>query len=72
MKRPILVLTLAALALGGCATGGGLSALGALSAAGYSIDAYCTLTPEGRAAIRARLGIDAQLIACPNDPAEGG
>lgn len=55
----------ATLALTGCVTSGALvSGAAILDAAGYSLDAYCRLTPEGRAAIRKRLHIRAQLIAC--------
>lgn len=60
----VLILA-AALALSACATTGAVAT--GLAAAGLTADAYCQLTPEGRAAIRERLGIDAQLIGCAND-----
>lgn len=58
-------LMIATLALAGCATAQG--ALTVLQAAGYTRDAYCGLSPEGRAAIRARVGLTVQVIECPGD-----
>ncbi len=53
-----------AMALAGCATGTVVSGAAVLSAAGYSLDAYCRLTPEGRRAVRDRLRIKTQYLAC--------
>jgi len=65
-----LAVLAATLVMTGCATAGAvLSVQGALAAAGFSLDAYCKMTPEGRAHIRAEAGIDVQLIRCPGDPA---
>lgn len=50
--------------LAGCATTSVVSGAAVLSAAGYSLDAYCRLTPEGRAAVRARLHIPIQIVTC--------
>jgi hypothetical protein len=59
----------------GCATvatgaATGASALAAaelvLQAAGLSVKAYCSLAPEGRADLRARLNLP-HLFQCPND-----
>ena len=36
-------------------------------AAGFSYSAYCSLTPEARAAVRAKLDVP-HLITCPGDP----
>ncbi|WP_410212185.1 hypothetical protein [Phenylobacterium sp.] len=77
MKKIQLAAALAvaalSLTLGGCAaTGGAVSALGVLQAAGLTVDAYCGLAPEGRAEIRRKIGLKARLIACPGDaPAAG-
>lgn len=58
-------LLIACVALSGCATSTIATGAAILSGANYSVDAYCRLTPEGRAAVRERLGIRRQLIVCP-------
>lgn len=63
-----LAIIACALALGACATtGAALSIAGALSAAGYSVDAYCALSPEARAEVRRKFGINTQLLSCLAD-----
>jgi hypothetical protein len=62
------VTALGALALSGCQTAGqAFDLTAALRAIGTSREAYCSLAPEGRAEIRAKLGLKAQYIVCPGD-----
>lgn len=53
------------LALAGCATAGTvLTAQGTLAAAGFTVEAYCALTPEARAEFRRKLGVRVAIFDC--------
>jgi hypothetical protein len=68
MKPLFLALAVAAGVLCGCQTAGEpFDLTTALRAIGTSREAYCSLAPEGRADIRAKLGLKAQYIVCPGD-----
>lgn len=60
-----------AVSLSACAPmmAGPANPLGALQAANMTLNAYCAMTPEGRAEIRRKLRLRAQFIACDGDPA---